>query len=82
MPSLLARQATSKSYMEIIEEVYNYGAKDKRIPLTFLAAEEGRKRKETFGGKKALGRKLGAEARKAAGKHPVTGAKPSVQRGL
>ena len=81
MPSLLARQATSKSYMEIIEEVYNYGAKDKRIPLAFLATEEGRKRKETFGGKKALGRKLGAEARKAAGKRPVTRA-TSVQQGL
>lgn len=64
MPSLLAKQATTKSYLEIIEEVYNYGAKGKRLPLAFRAIEVGRERKATFGGKKAraIGRERAAEA--------------------
>lgn len=49
MPSLIAKQATGKNYLTIIEEVYNYGAKGKRVPLAFRAVEVGRHRKETFG---------------------------------
>lgn len=66
MPSLLARQATSKSYLDLIEEVYNYGAKTARLPLAFRAAEIGRERKETFGGRqgRSLGLKRAAETNK------------------
>ena len=81
MPSLIAKQATGKSYLAIIEEVYNYGAKGKRVPLAFRAVEVGRQRRESFGGKSALGRKRAAEARKATGKRPVTRA-TSVQQAL
>lgn len=67
MPSLLALQATTKSYLELIEEVYNYGAKGKRLPLAFRAVEVGRERQRTFGGNRSagasLGGKRGAEAR-------------------
>jgi len=68
MPSLLAQlRATTKSYLELIEDVYNYGAKGKRLPLAFRAAEVGRQRKETFGGKQkqALGRSRAAEIKRA-----------------
>lgn len=51
MPSLMAKQATGKNYLSIIEEVYNYGAKGKRVPLAFRAAEVGRQRQDTFGGR-------------------------------
>jgi len=79
MPSLLAKQATGKSYLAIIEDVYNYEAKGKRVNLAFRAAEVGKQRKADFGGKRALGQKLGAAARKAAGKRPVTRATSAQQ---
>lgn len=65
MPSLLAQlRATTKSYLELIDEVYNYGAKGKRLALAFKAVEMGRQRKATFGGNSGLGRKRAAEARR------------------
>jgi hypothetical protein len=65
MPSLLARQATTQSYLEIIEDVYNYQAKGNRLNLAYRAIEVGRERRATFGGQSAQGRERGAEARKA-----------------
>ena len=79
MPSLLAKQATTKSYLDIIEEVYNYQAKGRRLPLAFRAVEVGRQRKETFGGKGALGRERATEARTATGKRPATSAHRAAQ---
>jgi len=81
MPSLLAKQATGKNYLTMIDEVYNYGAKGKGVPLAFRAVEVGRERRATFGGKRALGLKRSAEARAARGKrHGIRAA--SVQQGL
>lgn len=62
MPSLLAKQTTSKNYLEIIEEVYNYGAKGRRLPLAFRALEIGRQRRDTFGGKNRSSRERDAQA--------------------
>jgi len=51
MPSLIAKQTDRRGYLSIIEDVYNYAAKGKRVPLAFRAAEVGRQRHESFGGK-------------------------------
>lgn len=52
MPSLLTKHSTVKGYLVIIEEVYNYGAKGKRVNLAFRAEEVGRERQASFGGKR------------------------------
>ena len=43
-PSIVIKQTSRKDYMTIIEEVYNYGAKGKRIPVAFKALEIARER--------------------------------------
>jgi len=48
-PSLVIKQTSKKDYMTVIEDVYNYGAKGRRVPLAFKAVEIARVRKETFG---------------------------------
>ena len=49
-PSGIRRQARTEDYLDEIDTVYNYGAREKRIPLKYRAREIGRQRKETFGG--------------------------------
>ncbi len=43
-PGLLIRQATVDQYSSMFTEVYNYGAKNSRIPLNFMADEVMRAR--------------------------------------
>jgi len=57
IPALLAKRSNQQGYLAVIEDVYNYGAKGKRVPLVFRAAEVGRQRKETFGGRQKAGAK-------------------------
>lgn len=76
MPSLISKQATGKSYLTIIEDVYNYGAKGKRIPLAFRAVEVARQRKLSFGGKNGRGARPSDTKRSAA----IKVASPAVQQ--
>lgn len=58
-------RSTTHDYLKEIDALYNYGAKGNRLALEFEAKEIGRKRQQTFGGKAAIGQKLGAAARRA-----------------
>lgn len=50
-PGLMTKRSTVVECLNEIEALYNYGAKDKRLPLAFRAREVGRERQAKFGGK-------------------------------
>lgn len=49
-PDLITRPSTEEMAMKILEELYNFGRKEK-FPLAFVAKEKSKTRKETFGRK-------------------------------
>jgi hypothetical protein len=51
-PSLMAKRSTVAECLNEIEALYNYGAKDRRLPLAFKAKEAGKERQRNFGRKK------------------------------
>lgn len=63
--SMLQRHTTTDRYLEALDDLYNYGAKGRRIPLAFRAREESRKRQLPPGGKpkRTVASAVGAVAR-------------------
>ena len=56
-PGLMTKQSTEQACLEEIETLYNYQAKEKRIPLAFRAREVSKARQLTFAGHKGIPRK-------------------------
>jgi hypothetical protein len=48
-PELVGPRASCDAYVELLEVIYNFSAKQKRLPLAFLTKEVMAKRKATFG---------------------------------
>lgn len=52
-PDMFQKRTSTEGYIDELEALYNYGAKRKRLALSFRVREVGRKRQETFGRKPA-----------------------------
>lgn len=50
-PQFLEKQRGIEGYFSMIESLYNYQRKGRRVPLAFLVEETSRERQQTFGGK-------------------------------
>jgi hypothetical protein len=49
---LMVKQNSSTEFLNLIERVYNHGAKKKRLPIAFLASEASRARQAAVLAKK------------------------------
>jgi hypothetical protein len=50
-PELVTPRTTADAYVELIEVIYNFNVKAKRVPLAFMTREVMAKKRATFGGR-------------------------------